>query len=498
MRKALLLSLLFVALAGAQTASQEANNRYRRDLSIAVGKKDPAERAKAVEQFLAQKDLPEGWAEIARLELIRAAVKSDPDLAPRRAKTIAKGVAPQAKADLYNTLATALLEDGKHAKPALKAARTAAGVREAKPRHLYQETLGLALAAAGKKKQARKELEAALRSNPSASRAVTELASMAEAEGRTEDATALRAHAFLARPSPDSWQRLQKAWNGRDGLEEFLDQRYKTLFTSPVHPDGKFTGTAKRTVLAELYTGAGCPPCAAADLAFDAALEHFSRDQVAVVMYHVHVPRPDPMTNRDTKSRWDWQKGRGVPTYAIDGKATTGGGGRADSPALWRTLLDQLKPALDRDPGASLRLTARHEGESVAVRADIANLPAAREGLRLNLVLVEKELRYSGENSIRFHPMVARHIASFDLNGDAGIEHRFQLADVEVALRAHLDEFEKHDERHNPKGEFRFRVRMDRINPANLAVVAYIQHAESREVLQSAFTDAAPLRRAGE
>jgi hypothetical protein len=99
-------------------------------------------------------------------------------------------------------------------------------------------------------------------------------------------------------------------------------------------------------------------------------------------------------------------------------------------------------------------------------------------------------LRYSGENGIRFHPMVARSIVSLELNGEGSIEHSFDLAGVEAELKRHLDEFEKHDERHNKEGDFRFRVRMDRIDPANLAVVGYVQDMETREVLQSAFADA--------
>ena len=63
------------------------------------------------------------------------------------------------------------------------------------------------------------------------------------------------------------------------------------------HPTEK---RSDRLVLAEVFTGAGCPPCVGADLAFDAAMERYSPKDVAVVMYHEHVPRPDPMTNPDT------------------------------------------------------------------------------------------------------------------------------------------------------------------------------------------------------
>ena len=115
-----------------------------------------------------------------------------------------------------------------------------------------------------------------------------------------------------------------------DGLPAMLDSEYRKRFPNPLKLDAYKPGEKRsdRLVLAEVFTGAGCPPCVAADLAFDAAMERYSRKELAVVMYHEHVPRPDPMTNLDTQARSKFYDVTGVPTYVIDGKATTGGGGR--------------------------------------------------------------------------------------------------------------------------------------------------------------------------
>lgn len=491
--------LVFVLSAGwlmaqdAQPAPAEME-KYNRQLSGAVSQKSPRARVQAIERFLKQKGLPDGWAETARKELVRAVARQSPEKAHSRAERLAKGLKAEQQAELHRTLASALLDDGKQAPRALEAARRAASYPEASPRHQYNEILGLALRANGRDAEARPELEAALAANPSAFRTAAVLAEMAEAEGRKDDAFALRAHAFLARPTNEAWERLTKLHGGSEGLDEYLDERYHALFPAPLHPE-RFEGRGQKTVLAELYTGAGCPPCAAADLAFDAVLERYARRDVAVVIYHVHVPRPDPMTNSDTRARWDWQKGQGVPTAAVDGTVVRGGGNREHAAKKFGEYQELLEQALSGPAGAGLELAAMPDGESVAVRAAVKGLPKERENLRLQVVLVEKMLRYSGENGIRFHPMVARGIASFELNGEKTLEHRFDLAEVEAALRAHLDEFEKFDKRHNKNGEFRFRVRMDRINESNLAVVAYIQDQESREVLQSAFAEAAVAER---
>ena len=47
-----------------------------------------------------------------------------------------------------------------------------------------------------------------------------------------------------------------------------------------------------RAVLVELFTGTECPPCVAADMAFDALPKAFKSSEVVVLQYHLHIPRP--------------------------------------------------------------------------------------------------------------------------------------------------------------------------------------------------------------
>src|SRR5262249_22800010 len=58
-----------------------------------------------------------------------------------------------------------------------------------------------------------------------------------------------------------------------------------------------------RVVLVELFTGAQCPPCVAADMAFDALGKTFKPSEVVLLQYHLHIPGPDPLTNADTETR---------------------------------------------------------------------------------------------------------------------------------------------------------------------------------------------------
>ena len=56
--------------------------------------------------------------------------------------------------------------------------------------------------------------------------------------------------------------------------------------------------------LVELFTGAQCPPCVAADIAFDAeAVKSYKAADVVLLQYHLHIPGPDPLTNADSEKR---------------------------------------------------------------------------------------------------------------------------------------------------------------------------------------------------
>jgi thiol-disulfide isomerase/thioredoxin len=44
-------------------------------------------------------------------------------------------------------------------------------------------------------------------------------------------------------------------------------------------------------VLAELFTGSECPPCVGADLAFDGLVEAVPAKYLAVLVYHLPIPR---------------------------------------------------------------------------------------------------------------------------------------------------------------------------------------------------------------
>ncbi|MFY9571109.1 MAG: Omp28-related outer membrane protein, partial [Blastocatellia bacterium] len=250
--------------------------------------------------------------------------------------------------------------------------------------------------------------------------------------------------------------------------------------------------TAKRTTrtaLAEVFTGSGCPPCTAADLGFDAMLERYGRDELTVLMYHLHIPAPDPMTNPSTQSRGKFYAIQGVPAYAIDGKQSGGGGSRDMTQSFYDRVNPDVEKQLETAADAELKLDASIDGATVKAKATVKNVKSDSANLKLHIVLAEERIRYTGENGIRFHPMVVRSIAGPEYGGFAvtakenqSFDWTFDVNAVSAEAKKHLDEYEKSGHRGDP---FTFSEKKDKIDPDNLSVVAFVQDEKTKAILQT-------------
>jgi len=291
----------------------------------------------------------------------------------------------------------------------------------------------------------------------------------------------------------------RKAHNGSiAGLDAMLDSEYRKRFPNPIHVEA-YQPTEKRSdrlVLAEVFTGAGCPPCVGADLAFDAALGRYSRKDLAVVVYHLHIPRPDPMTNTDTQAAAKSDGVNAVPTFFVDGKKTVGGGGRETAKNVFGRFQPDLEKDLESPAEARLKVEAALAGNRVNVAAEVDAVNSESKGLKLQMALVEKELRYTGENGVRFHPMVVRAMGgenglgfAVEAGAAARLGHTFDLDAISAAIKAHLDDYEAKGHR----GEsFKFTEKKYRIDRDELAVVVFVQDDKTKHVLQSVYIDLTP------
>ena len=272
-------------------------------------------------------------------------------------------------------------------------------------------------------------------------------------------------------------------------LDEQLDEEFaKNAIPFKVEAPPRRRRSSEHVVLLELFTGAQCPPCVAADIAFDAALKTYKPSEVIALQYHLHIPGPDPLTNADSEARAEYygKAIEGTPTAFLDGKATEPlGGGASGSKESYETLRKQLDGALKKQAGARLQLDVRRTGEQIDMEAEVADLEKSGDRVRLRFVLIEEVVRYPGHNRQRLHHHVVRAfpggVKGFALlDASAKKKASVNLAELRKALTSYLDRAAK---------EQPFLDDERPMNLRHLKVVAFIQDDKSKEVLQAVQTD---------
>jgi hypothetical protein len=270
-------------------------------------------------------------------------------------------------------------------------------------------------------------------------------------------------------------------------LEERDYQEYVKKF--PFKPDA-FAGRKLRgeRVLLELFTGAECPPCIAADMAYDALGMAYKPTDVVRLQYHLHIPGPDPLTNPAAEARMKYYatQVQGTPTSLFNGKEQAGGGGRTEAAqSKFQEYQKVVDPILETPARVKLQLTTQRSGDTVAINAKVNELARPGDKVRLRVVLAEEVVRYPGGNGIRYHHHVVRAFAG-DPDGfvlkQASSEHKadVNLARVRGDLNAYLDKFQKEND------GLTFRDRPVGLN--KLVVVAFVQDDATQEVLHAVQT----------
>jgi TonB family protein len=466
--------------------------------------KDPEAKIAALEKWLVDYPDSAGQATVTRA-LFDTIVKNHPEQQAKILDLANKAVAkaPDAlKPSMLNSFGSQLFDAGILLDDAAKFLAQGITLTEEQARRNkapYQATLGRIYLKQGKLNDAERVLNEALKANPRLAAASLGMAELYEKRG--DNAKALNAYIDAATTSKlQAASRKQlnalymKSHNGSlAGLEDMLDKKYRDLNPLPF-PVARFQPTPMRTervVLTEIFTGSGCPPCVAADLAAELAMERFARDEMIVLMYHEHIPQPDPMTTPQTTARFRYYNGTGVPAASIDGVVSPGGGGTRDATrSVYDRFIKVIEKQLESPAFAQLKLGAVLDGNFVRVNAAVAKVSVDTADPKLHLVLVEQELRYTGENGVRFHPMAVRSLAGADpKNPGFSITSRdsqtfawdFDLNAISAEIKKGLDDFEK-----SRTDGYTFNEKKHEINPKDLLVVAFVQDEKTKSVLQSA------------
>ena len=270
--------------------------------------------------------------------------------------------------------------------------------------------------------------------------------------------------------------------NGReDGFEAALAAKLKAL---PFHPEPfkAPAGWKGKAVLAELFTGSECPPCVGADLGFDGLVETIPAKYLAVLVYHLPIPRPDPMMNPASKVRQEAYNVTSTPTVVIDGtERSLGGGSRGAAEGKYAEYRAAIEKLLAADPGVALSARASLAGDTVKVAYDFDKVVP---GVSYLLVLVQDELEHKGSNGVLYHKMVVRDILVADPALPKALE--FDLAASEKAADAYLTEFEKSYTR---IPNFKWEVRRHVLPRKGLKVVFFAQETATGKVLNAVVAD---------
>lgn len=275
--------------------------------------------------------------------------------------------------------------------------------------------------------------------------------------------------------------------NALDGrLDKLEGQAYSEYLPKALNfKTQKFAGRkakSDRAVLVEVFTGAQCPPCVAADMAFDGLEKTYAPGEVVLLQYHMHIPAPDPMSNSDNDARFEQYvaafptKVRGTPTNLFNGKVIAGGGGRDEAADVYKDFCESVNKQLETATEVKVSAGAIRTGGKIAILAKVQNVDKPGEKVRLRLALVEDWVRYKGRNGLQYHHRIVRAMPG----GAKGValkqrdfEHKaiVDLDDLRISLNKYLDE----DYTDGPRP---MRLR-------HLSVVAFVQNDETSEVLQA-------------
>ncbi len=275
---------------------------------------------------------------------------------------------------------------------------------------------------------------------------------------------------------------------GKDKEAQDLQLRLAKLdFRIKTKPYAGRKAKSDRAVLVELFTGAQCPPCVAADLAFDALAKTYKPSEVVLLQYHVHVPDSDPLTCPESMSRFEfYEEARGTPAILFSGRvAAEGGGDRDDAAEKYDDYVEVIDPLLEQEPKASLKLAAAAKDGKVTINVEVDKAAAAGDEVRLRVALVEEEVGYKGRNGLPVHHHVVRAMpggAEGTVLKEKSLKKTFtvDLAELKKKLGEYLD-------KHGAKKPFPGKERP--LELKKLKVVAFVQNDRGGEVLQAAQAD---------
>jgi hypothetical protein len=238
-----------------------------------------------------------------------------------------------------------------------------------------------------------------------------------------------------------------------------------------------------------MFTCAQSPHCVASELTFDALQETYKPTEVVLLQYHLHLPGPDPLTNLDAVERQKQYRFEAIPSTYFNGQALAKGGGLADlAQPNYERFRKVIDPMLEKPAQAAIKLEASQRGSKIDIQADVTDLEATGESVRLYLVLAEEVVAYTGGNKLRTHSLIVRAFpggAEGTVVGKKDFTKKVTL-DLETVRQKLTDYLDKYG-RDNP-----FPSKERPMEMKKLRLVAFLQNEDTKEVYQTAQTTVTP------
>ncbi|MCF7800823.1 MAG: DUF1223 domain-containing protein [Candidatus Marinimicrobia bacterium] len=178
----------------------------------------------------------------------------------------------------------------------------------------------------------------------------------------------------------------------------------------------------RRTTLVELFTNAGCVPCAPANQLLDEIRENDTTDAISMIRYHVWWPIPnDPMYDYNRTENVNRVMYYGVtqaPTLVVDGQMAT------QTQSLWPGQIRQAG-SVDSEITVTIESVSQAGSDSVDIAYRLRSYALNDlTDLRIMSVVTEDSVEFAGENGEDIHMQVMRDYevtTSIDLAADGEI-----------------------------------------------------------------------------
>ena len=288
-------------------------------------------------------------------------------------------------------------------------------------------------------------------------------------------------------------EELAALWKEKHGSEDGLADYSNAVYTEflsgmtretvPARGDGEGT----RRVLLELFTGAQCAPCVAADLGAELLERTYQPTELIALRYHEHIPAGDPLSNREVFERMGYYGARGTPTLLLNGRAVEGAGGFLPQigpvEAALRPLVDSI---LKEASPIRFDMKAVRDGNNLQISVSVEGIKLKVDSeFKLRMALVENGIQYVAPNGIRVHNKVVRAMPG-TVNGVSISESKISFSET-LSIDELKDRLNNELDSWSDLNNASLTTRP--LDLKNLQLVAFIQDDENRRILQSDVTD---------